>query len=412
MSRVIELYEKHLNPSLTRLQRLLGLDLVEKAARGCWIFTEDNRAFLDFLGGYGVFSLGHCHPRVIAAVKEQMERLPLGSKMFCHEPAALLAEKICATLPPVLNKVFFCNSGAEAIEGALKIARLATGRKKIVAMQNGFHGKTLGALSVTGRDIYREPCMPLLPEVYHIPFNDLARAVEVIDRKTAAVVLEIVQGEGGMRVADFWYLRELASHCRSQGALLIIDEVQTGLGRTGTFWAFEQAGVLPDLITSAKALGGGVLPAGAILAREEIWQIFEENPLIHTSTFGGNPLACVAGIATLQVIEEEGLVESAAVLGQRLKTNLLQLTAGFAQIIKEVRGLGLMLGLELVDEGFGGYLIQALLNRGVLVGTTLNNTRVIRLEPPLIISNEEINLFLQILEESLNEVVKEVEEDA
>ncbi|GAW32421.1 aspartate aminotransferase family protein, partial [Carboxydocella sp. JDF658] len=381
MSRVIELYEKHLNPSLTRLQRLLGLDLVEKAARGCWIFTEDNRAFLDFLGGYGVFSLGHCHPRVIAAVKEQMERLPLGSKMFCHEPAALLAEKICATLPPVLNKVFFCNSGAEAIEGALKIARLATGRKKIVAMQNGFHGKTLGALSVTGRDIYREPCMPLLPEVYHIPFNDLARAVEVIDRKTAAVVLEIVQGEGGMRVADFWYLRELASHCRSQGALLIIDEVQTGLGRTGTFWAFEQAGVLPDLITSAKALGGGVLPAGAILAREEIWQIFEENPLIHTSTFGGNPLACVAGIATLQVIEEEGLVESAAVLGQRLKTNLLQLTAGFAQIIKEVRGLGLMLGLELVDEGFGGYLIQALLNRGVLVGTTLNNTRVIRLEP-------------------------------
>lgn len=412
MSRVIELYEKHLNPSLTRLQRLLGLDLVEKAARGCWIFTEDNRAFLDFLGGYGVFSLGHCHPRVIAAVKEQMERLPLGSKMFCHEPAALLAEKICATLPPVLNKVFFCNSGAEAIEGALKIARLATGRKKIVAMQNGFHGKTLGALSVTGRDIYREPCMPLLPEVYHIPFNDLARAVEVIDRKTAAVVLEIVQGEGGMRVADFWYLRELASHCRSQGALLIIDEVQTGLGRTGTFWAFEQAGVLPDLITSAKALGGGVLPAGAILAREEIWQIFEENPLIHTSTFGGNPLACVAGIATLQVIEEEGLVERAAVLGQRLKTNLLQLTAGFAQIIKEVRGLGLMLGLELVDEGFGGYLIQALLNRGVLVGTTLNNTRVIRLEPPLIISNEEINLFLQILEESLNEVVKEVEEDA
>ncbi|MFZ5626089.1 MAG: aspartate aminotransferase family protein [Bacillota bacterium] len=412
MSRVIELYEKHLNPSLTRLQRLLGLDLVEKAARGCWIFTEDNRAFLDFLGGYGVFSLGHCHPRVIAAVKEQMERLPLGSKMFCHEPAALLAEKICATLPPVLNKVFFCNSGAEAIEGALKIARLATGRKKIVAMQNGFHGKTLGALSVTGRDIYREPCMPLLPEVYHIPFNDLARAVEVIDRKTAAVVLEIVQGEGGMRVADFWYLRELASHCRSQGALLIIDEVQTGLGRTGTFWAFEQAGVLPDLITSAKALGGGVLPAGAILAREEIWQIFEENPLIHTSTFGGNPLACVAGIATLQVIEEEGLVERAAVLGQRLKTNLLQLTAGFAQIIKEVRGLGLMLGLELVDEGFGGYLIQALLNRGVLVGTTLNNTRVIRLEPPLIISNEEINLFLQILEESFNEVVKEVEEDA
>lgn len=408
MSVVIDLYEKHLNPALTRLLRLMGLDMVENAGKGCWIFTEEGRAFLDFLGGYGVFSLGHCHPRVVAAVKEQLEYLPLGSKMFCHEATARLAAKICATLPPALNKVFFCNSGAEAVEGALKLARLATGRGKIVAMQNGFHGKTLGALSVTGRDIYRSPCLPLLPGICHVPYNDLASVCYSIDSETAAVILEIVQGEGGMQVADFSYLRQVAELCRRQGALLIVDEVQTGLGRTGSFWAFEQAGIEPDIITSAKALGGGVMPIGAILAREEIWQVFETNPLIHTSTFGGNPLACRAALATLGVIEEEKLVQKAAALGEKLKSSLNLLITDYAGIVKEVRGLGLMLGIEMVDEGYGGFLLQALLKRGVLVGTTLNNPRVIRLEPPLVISSEEISLFLSILEESLTEVEEEV----
>ncbi|HEX3030630.1 MAG TPA: aminotransferase class III-fold pyridoxal phosphate-dependent enzyme [Bacillota bacterium] len=406
---IIRHYENHINPGLTRLMRFMGLGTVEEHSQGCYVCDNEGHTFLDCLGGYGVFNLGHCHPEVVKAVKSQLDVMPMGSKVLFSAPQALLAAKLAEISPGNLQYSFFCNSGAEGVEGALKLARLATGRSKIIATQNAFHGKTLGALSATGRPVFREPCQPLLPDFYHVPYGDGGAAASLCDADTAAIIVEPVQGEGGIIIPPPGYLRELRNICDRNGALLIVDEVQTGMGRTGKMFACEHEGIRPDIMVLAKALGGGVMPIGAILGTKEVWRAFEDNPFIHTSTFGGNPLACTAALAAIKVLEDDLLVDGAGVRGDYLLQGLRHLQDRYPGIISCVRGVGLMIGLEMTDEGWGGFLMAELFQQGILVAYALNNPKVIRLEPPLVITKEQIDHLITAMNKAVEKAAKAAE---
>jgi putrescine aminotransferase len=388
---IIGNYEEFVNPAMAKLFRFMGLSSVESQASGVHIWDVHGRKYLDCLAGYGVFNVGHCHPKVIGAVQKQLAKMPLSSKVLFSAPQGRLAAKLAEITPGDLQYSFFCNSGAEAVEGALKVARLATGRSNIIATTNGFHGKTLGALSATGRDVFRRPCEPLLPGFTHVPFGDVAAVELVCNESTAGVLVEPIQGEGGIVVPTEGYLTKLKAICQKQGALLILDEVQTGLGRTGKMFACEHEEVVPDILVLAKALGGGVMPIGAFVARPEVWEVLITNPFLHTSTFGGNPLACSAALATIDVVVDEKLAHAAAHKGVYFLQQLKQLQTRFPDVLKEARGRGLLLGLELTEEGLGGFVMAEMFDAGILVAYTLNNPKVIRLEPPLIISIEQID---------------------
>ncbi len=398
---IIADYEQYVNPALAKLFRFMGLGTVEERGSGVNIYDIYGREYLDCLGGYGVFNLGHSHPKIVAAVKAQLDKMPLSSKVLFSAPQGRLAAELAKITPGDLQYSFFCNSGAEAVEGALKLARLATGRSKIIATVNAFHGKTLGALSATGREIFRQPCEPLLPGFTHVAFGDADAITELCDQDTAAVILEPIQGEGGIVVPPEGYLAEVREICNAKGCLLIVDEVQTGMGRTGRLFACEEAQIVPDILVLAKGLGGGVMPIGAIVARPPVWEVLINNPFLHTSTFGGNPLACAAALATLEVLRTEQLAERTARNGQYFLEHLTVLQQSFPDIIREVRGRGLLIGLELMEEGLGGFVMAEMFAAGILVAYTLNNPKVIRIEPPLIIRKQEIDRVLAVLEKAL-----------
>ena len=327
--------------------------------------------------------------------------MPLSSKVLFDKPMADLAELMAEITPGDLTYSFFVNSGAEAVEGSLKLARIHTGRSKVIATVNSFHGKTLGALSATGRDMFREPFQPLLTGFSHVPFGDIAALHSNIDNDTAAVIIEPIQGEGGIIVPPADYLPAVRDICDRSGALLICDEVQSGLGRTGRMFAVEHSGVIPDILTTAKALGGGVMPIGAFTARKAVWEKYITSPFLHTSTFGGNPLACAAAIAAITAIREEGLVAKAAQSGQYFLDKLTGLARTYPEIIKETRGKGLMIGVELTKEGIGGLILSEMIDKGVLIAYTLNNPKVIRIEPPLTIEQRQIDYVVAALAAAL-----------
>lgn len=395
VSETIEKYEKFINPAMAKLFRFMGLSTVEWEANDTIIRDIDGKEYIDCLGGYGVFSLGHRHPKVVEAVKKQLDVMPLSSKVLFSKPMADLAELLAEITPGDLQYSFFGNSGTEAVEGALKLARLHTGRPKIISTVNAFHGKTLGALTATGRDLFREPFQPLLSGFAHVPFGDIDALNAVIDEDTAAVIIEPIQGEGGIIVPPDSYLPAIRLLCDKYGALLICDEVQTGLARTGKMFASDHYGVVPDIIATAKALGGGVMPIGAFTARPHVWDKYIISPFLHTSTFGGNPLASTAAVAAIGVIKEENLVQRSAENGAYFITGLQKLARKYPDVIKEVRGKGLMIGVELTKEGIGGLLMSELINQGILVAYTLNNPKVIRIEPPLTISRPIIDRVLE-----------------
>jgi len=406
LHEVSRLYRQHISPDLARLMKFGGPGSLEVSARDCRVTDHLGRSYLDFAGGYGVFSLGHSHPEVVAAVAAQLHQLPLSSRVLMNPQQAYLARDLAQVAPGRLQYSFFCNSGAEAVEGALKLARLATGRQRLLACHNSYHGKTLGALSVTGREKYRQPFEPLIPEVGFVDFGDLDQLRACLDESVAAFIVEPVQGEGGIHVAPEGYLQGVAALCRQHGVLLIADEVQCGLGRTGKLFAVENWGVEPDLLVLAKALGGGVVPAGAILGTPEVWQSLKGRPLIHTSTFGGNPLACVAGRKTLEILQRDGLSAKSARDGSWLKSELLRLRQEFPHLIAQVRGLGLMIGVELGREDLAGALISELLKRNLLAVYTLNQPNVIRLEPPLTISQADLDQAVTAFSQSLQAIAQ------
>jgi acetylornithine/LysW-gamma-L-lysine aminotransferase len=357
--------------------------------QGASLWDADGNEYIDCNSGHGVANLGHAHPKVAAAIAEQSIQLVTLFETFCNDKRAALMEKI-TSLVPGLDKVFLCNSGTEAVEAALKFARLSTGRKNVIAAMRGFHGRTMGALSATFNKKYKEVFEPLVPGFSHVAYNNIEALDTAVTDQVAAVILEAVQGEGGVYPADPEYLQAARRICSERGALLIIDEVQAGLGRTGKMFAFQHSGITPDIVCVAKSLAGG-LPMGAVLFGEAVKNLA---PGLHGSTFGGNPLSCAAALAALTVIEEEDLPDQAAAKGAYLMEELKSIES---PLIREVRGLGLMVGIE-IKQKVASYL-QALQEWRILA---LNaGLTTIRLLPPLVITREQLDRVVAALKEVL-----------
>jgi putrescine aminotransferase len=400
---VVDKYSQFVNPYLSKLLAFAGFG-VEVRGEGCYIYDHEGRQYLDCLGGYGTFALGHRHPRVVEAVKHQLDNLCLSGKAFFSQKLCDMAAELASIAPEGLQYTFVSNSGAEAVEAALKFAKVSTHRVKIVSTVGAYHGKTLGALSVTGREKYRKPVEPLMPGPVFVEYGDTEAAVNAIDDTTAAMIVEPIQGEGGIHIPPDGYLRAIREACTRHGALLIMDEVQTCLGRTGAMFGCDHEGVSPDLMTLAKQLGGGVMPIGATMGTPAVWEaVFGQNPLMHTSTFGGNPLACAAGYEAIRVVREEGLVERSREMGDYMLTLLNEMRLKHDDIVGEVRGKGLMIGVEFRMDEVGELSVAQMLKRGMCAAYTLNNPRVIRLEPPLIIERSQIEDAVRIMDEALTE---------
>lgn len=392
---------KYVNPALADVFNFMGFGTIEDHALGSLVWDIEGTRFIDCLGGFGVFALGHSHPKVLEAVRDQLGKMPLSSKLMYCKPQADLAEALAEVTPGELQYTFFCNSGTEAVEGALKIARMASGKPQIISTKGAFHGKTLGSLSASGREKYKDPFKPLMPEFVHIPFGDLPALEAAMSDDTAAFIVEPIQGEGGVNVPPADYLPAARELCDKHGALLILDEVQTGFGRTGRMFCADHCGVAPDIMTMGKAIGGGVMPLGAFSATPELWKVFEENPLIHSSTFGGNPLACRAGLATLEVMKEEDLPAQAARKGEWLMSKLRELSSQYPELVVQVRGMGLIIGVEFSQDDIGGLMIAALAQRHILVAYTLNNPTVMRFEPALNMPDELLEEVVTAFAEGL-----------
>ena len=385
---------------------------IEWSGRGSHFEDITGRRFIDCLGGYGIYSAGINHPKIVRAVRSQLERMPLSSQELLDPLRGALAELLGELAPGDLQDCFFISNGTDAVEGAMKLARLYTGKPGFISCVRGFHGKSYGSLSLMGKGEYRLPFEPLLQDVYFVPFGDAAaveaelQKAEMVGMSIAAVVAEPVQGEAGAIVPpdDFWpRMREV---CTRHGVLLIADEVQTGMGRTGKMFGVEHWDVVPDIMCLGKALGGGVMPLSAFMSTPEIWKVLEPNPFIHSSTFGGNPLACAAGIAAVNVTLEEDLPGQAAATGEYFLTELRRIQKRFADHLVEVRGLGLLIGIEFVDSEFGYAVAAGLFKRGVLVAGTLLNAKTIRIEPALNIPRELVDEVLEKLEDTLTELTE------
>ncbi len=356
---------------------------------GAVLWDSEGAAYIDCAAGHGVANLGHAHPHIARAVSEQASRLITCPETFFNDRRSAYFGRL-GTLVPGLERVFLCNSGTESVEAALKFARLSTGRREVVAAMRGFHGRTLGALSATWDERYKAPFAPLVPCFLHVPYDNIEALEKAVSVETAAVIVEIVQGEGGVRPGSGDYFRAVQEICRGRGALLIVDEVQTGFGRTGRMFAFEHFGLQPDLVCVAKSMAGGI-PMGAVLMGEKVLNL---GPGLHGSTFGGNPLACAAGLATLEVMEAENLTTESARKGAWLLEKLQEIQSPF---VREVRGLGLMIGIELKRK-VAPYLQEMFSHKVIALPAGLT---VIRLLPPLVITDDQLERVVSVIEETL-----------
>ena len=361
-------------------------DLAIVRGQGARLWDEAGREYIDCVAGVGVANVGHCNAAVVRAIQDQAARLITCSELFYNDARAQCFDRLNRITPEGIDRFFLCNSGTEAVEGAIKFARMATGRTRVVAAMRGYHGKTLGSLSATWDKKYRDPFSPLVPDFVHVAYNNAAEFEKAIDGQTAAVILEPVQGEGGVRPASAEFFQAVRKACDERGALFIIDEIQTGFGRTGRMFACEHFGVLPDILTMAKGIAGGV-PMGAIGIDRRVGQLEKQS---HTSTFGGNPLACAAAVAALDFLVEQDLPKQAAEKGEYF---MGRLRAIGSPRIREIRGLGLMIGIEMKEKA--GPLAQAMLQEGVLV--LLAGSTVLRFLPPLVITQQEIDTVVAAL---------------
>jgi acetylornithine/LysW-gamma-L-lysine aminotransferase len=368
----------------------LKRDLQIVRGEGATLWDADGNRYIDCVGGQGTANLGHAHPVILKAIQEQAAQLITCPELFHNPVRARFQAELCKASG--MSRVFLCNSGAEANEGALKIARLKTGRTGVIATMRGFHGRTMGALSATWEKAYREPFLPLIADVTHVPYNNLDRLRETLNDNTAAVLLEVVQGEGGVHPAEAGYLQAALELCHANGSLLIIDEVQTGFGRTGYLFAHQHDGIQSDLMTVAKSIAGGI-PAGAVLMHERLGEL---TPAAHGSTFGGNPLACAVGLAVLDVLQNTDLIAHARTLGDEVRAHLQANLSEKA--VREVRGRGFMFGIEL--RGKVAPVLKELQTRGVLALPA--GPSVLRLLPPLVMTDEDLWQAVAIIEEVLN----------
>jgi putrescine aminotransferase len=411
-------FRDHVNPGFLEYRKATSIEhaaaVVEWSDAGLNAYRDvAGKEYIDCLGGFGIFNVGHRHPKVVKAVTDQLKRQALHSQDLLDPLRAMLAKALAMVTPGQLEYSFFCNSGTETIEAALKLARAFDPAKQtIVAATKGFHGKSMGALSLSAKGEFRRPFGSMLPNIEHVPFSDLQalrwrmHTLKTVGEDVGAVILEPIQGEGGVNIPDDNYLPGVRALCNEFGALLILDEVQTGMGRTGKMFACEHWGVAPDLMCLAKAFGGGVMPAGAVVGTRAVFSRLFGNPFLHTTTFGGNPLACAAALATINVLIEEKLPERAARLGERMLAGLRKAAEGYSNIIIDIRGKGMLMAMEFPNDHLGFEVSKAMLERGVLVSGTLVNARVIRIEPPLTLTEEQAEYVCKALGESLAHVSK------
>lgn len=401
----VENFRDHINKGFLEYRKSVteagSFAVTEWTGQGSILKDALDREYIDILGGFGLYSYGIRHPKIVEAVKAQLDRSPQYSQEMLDPLRAKLARVIAKLTPGDIQYGFFANSGTEAVEGAMKLAKFYTGNKGFISMLKGFHGKTLGSLSLMGKTDYRAPLLPLLEGVRHVPFGD-ADAVErelkyaaTVGDDIAGVVAEPIQGEAGAIVPpdDFWpRLREI---CDKYGVLLIADEVQTGFGRTGKIFGVDHWDVQPDIMCFGKALGGGVVPMSGFFSTPKIWEVMEPNPFMHTTTTGGNPIACASALAAIAVMHEEDLPTQAAQKGEYVKGKLRELGEKYPGIFDQVTGQGLLIGMHFVNDEIGYEVASGLFARGVITAGTLTNAKCIRFEPAL-------NIPMELLDEALN----------
>ena len=414
----VDAFRDHVNPGFLEYKKGGAKGTLDAAVE--WsdagnVFTDVyGREYIDCLGGFGIFNVGHRHPKVMSAVRAQLERQALHSQDLLDPLRAMLAKTLALLTPGDLKYSFFSNSGTESVEAALKLARTYDPKKPtIVVATKGFHGKSFGSLSASGKSTFRVPFGAMLPGFKHVPFNDILALEDIMascrmtGEDVGAVLLEPIQGEGGVNVPHDDYLPAVRRICDEFGALLIFDEVQTGMGRTGKMFACEHYNVAPDILCLAKALGGGVMPIGATVATEAVFSKLFGNPFLHTTTFGGNPLACAAALATIDVLIEERLPERAAMMGGYMLEGLERAVRGHRNVVLDVRGKGLLMALEFGDDATGFAISKALFDRGILVAGTLINARTVRVEPPLTIERAQADIVFAALTDSLEAFARE-----
>lgn len=416
IAETVQSYEKYVNrgfltyrKSVTQAGQFAAL---EWSGQGAMLTDLLGREYIDCLGGYGIFSAGINHPTIVKAVRDQMSRMALNSQELLEPWRAGLARLLAAVTPGDLGCCFFINNGTDAIEGAIKLARLYTRRNVFVSTLGGFHGKSMGSLSLMGKASFREPFERGLQDVRFVPYGDaealdqLMAILEAVGQLPAAVVVEPVQGEAGGVAPPAGYLKRVRETCTRYGALFVADEIQTGMGRTGTLWGVDHEGVAPDIMCMGKSLGGGVMPLAAFVATPEIWEVMIPNPIIHSTTFGGNPIACAAGIAAITVTLEEDLPGQAARKGAYLLAELGKLQRKYPAILTGVQGRGLLIGMTFPTDEIGYQCAAGLFKRGVLVAGTYSKARTIRIEPALGIEESLLAEMLSRLEDTFREIGK------
>jgi putrescine aminotransferase len=407
----VQFWSDHVNAGFLQYRKSVSTDYtaVEWEDDGAIFRDINGREFIDMLGGFGIYVTGHRHPKILKAVRDQLDRQAIHSQELIDPLRTYLAHLVALITPGDLQFAFLTNSGTESIEGCLKMAMLTTGRHHFIGAIGGFHGKTLGSLGGTSKAVFREPFLPLL-HWSHVPFGNIDALKIILEGadfsgdRVAAVVLEPIQGEGGINVAPPGYLPAARELCDKFGAMLVFDEIQSGMGRSGKMFACEFDNVVPDLMALGKGFGGGVMPIGACVGTPRTWQKYIENPFLHTTTFGGNPVCCAAAIATINVLLEENLPAQAAEKGDYLLTHINALAKKFPSVLNTCRGRGLMLGMEFTNNDIGYAVAKELFARQILISGTYINARVLRVEPPLVITHSQLDRFLQALEESLGAV--------
>lgn len=397
-------YRECLNPHYADFLQRLGLDCTVDEAKGALIRDSRGREYVDFVAGYGVSNLGHNPPRIVAALRSELNGLPLWNRPFLSAPLAKLALKLVELAPGGLERVFICSTGAEAVESAIKLARLATRRREIVATQGAFHGFTLGALSASGIPAQSRPYRPLLPGIRHVPFGDADALSAVVSENTAAVLLEPIQAEIGALTPPVGYLVAAREICDRCGTLLMVDEVRTGMGRTGSLFAIEEEHVTPDVLILGKSLGGGIVPIGAIVARPHLWGRFGLSFAMTASSFAGNRLACVSALAALETMAEENILERGRSAAATLWKNLTEIVAGYPGTMARLTGRGMLIGLHMRNRRTANKLVCQAIRRGLLISTAFCNSRCILIEPPLIAGPTELLRGLETLREALDTI--------
>jgi len=412
--QTVDNFREHVNPGFLEYRKTVTqggqFAAVEWTDEGNCFKDVNGKKYIDCLGGFGIYNVGHRNPKVIKAVTDQLKRQALHSQDLLDPLRAVLAKILADITPGDLKYSFFTNSGTESVEAALKLAKMYSERSTFISTTRAFHGKSLGSLSGTAKGVFRKPFLPLIPGFRHVPFGDIDmmrktfETCHLVGEDVAAVILEPIQGEGGIILPPEGYLKQVRELCDQYGALLIFDEVQTGMGRTGKMFAAELYDVVPDILCLAKAFGGGVMPAGAVVAKEKVFKSWFPNPFMHTTTFGGNPLACAAAIATIDILLEEKLPERAAEVGKYFLQGLKDAAKGHEDKVLEIRGIGLMIGIEFHKDEVGYEVSKAMFDKGILVAGTLVNSKTIRIEPPLTISYEEVNEVIRVFKEVLPNV--------